>query len=158
MPAMARSPASPRPLRRSERALAYGLAGWAAEVVFTGAMGVLDRRTRDVRAEGHSYLWMGPIYALCACLYEPLRDSQRSQPWWRRAAAYAAGLTAGEYLAGMALKRLTGTIPWDYTGHTPLSVQGATRLDYIPVWAVFGLLLEHVDDVLRGAEIHTEAA
>ena len=47
-------------LSRSQRFLAYGLAGWCSEVVTTG----LRSRGRDGnwRLTGTTYLWMLPIY------------------------------------------------------------------------------------------------
>jgi uncharacterized membrane protein len=142
-----------RPLRRSERALAYGLLGWSAEVVFTAAQNLLHRQTRDARLAGHSYLWMAPIYGLCAVLYEPAHDLVRDRPVAQRAAAYAAAIMAVEYASGRLIRRATGVIPWDYTGRSPLAIRGAIRLDYAPVWAVAGMALERVDDALRSARL-----
>jgi uncharacterized membrane protein len=147
------SAARPRPLRRGERALAYGLLGWSTEVVFTAAQNLLHAETRDARLAGHSYLWMAPIYGLCAVLYEPAHDLLRHRPVARRAAAYAAGIMAVEYVCGRLIQRATGVIPWDYTGRSPLAVHGAIRLDYAPVWAAAGVALERVDDALRSARL-----
>jgi uncharacterized membrane protein len=147
------SAARPRPLRRSERALAYGLLGWSAEVVFTAAQNLLHRQTRDARLAGHSYLWMAPIYGLCAVLYEPAHDLLRERPIAQRAAGYAAGIMAVEYASGRLLHRATGVIPWDYTGRSALAIRGAIRLDYAPVWAAAGLALERADDALRSARL-----
>jgi hypothetical protein len=139
-----------RPLSRLQRGLAYGLLGWSAEIVFTAAQGVLDSRTRSARLMGHSYLWMLPIYGLSAFLFEPLHDTVRSRPAWQRAATYAAGITAVEYGTGMAIRRGVGLVPWDYTGKSRLALPGgAVRLDYLPLWALAGMALEHVDDRLR---------
>ena len=137
-----------RPLRRPERALAYGVAGWAAEVAFTGAKAALIRRDR--RARAHTYLWMLPIYGLAACGFEPLHDAVRSRPWWQRALAYSAASTAVEYATGVGLRRLTGLVPWDYSGRSPLALPGgAVRLDYLPLWGVAGLAFERLHDMLR---------
>jgi hypothetical protein len=143
-----------RPLSRLQRGLAYGLLGWSAEIAFTAAQGALDSRTRSARLMGHSYLWMLPIYGLSAFLFEPLHDVVRSRPAWQRAAAYAAGITAVEYAAGMALRRGIRLVPWDYTGKSRLVIPGgATRLDYVPLWAAAGMLLERVDDQLRSVSM-----
>jgi hypothetical protein len=147
-----------RPLRRAERAVAYGLLGWAMEVGFTGIGAVLDPKQRSWRLMGHSYLWMAPIYGSAAYLYEPVRDRLRGRPRWQRALAYGAGFIAAEYASGMALRRLTGTIPWDYTGHGPLVIHGATRLDYFPLWAGLGLLMEGLDDELRSIPLRRVTA
>jgi uncharacterized membrane protein len=147
------SPARLRPLRRGERALAYGLLGWSAEVVFSAAQNLLHRQTRDARLAGHSYLWMAPIYGLCAVLYEPTHDLLREHPIAQRAAVYAAGIMAVEYATGRLIHRVTGVIPWDYTERSPLAIRGAIRLDYAPVWAAAGIALERVDDALRSARL-----
>jgi uncharacterized membrane protein len=142
-----------RPLRRSERAFAYGLLGWSTEVVFTAVQNLLHRRTRDARLQGHTYLWMAPIYGLCALLYEPFHDLVRDRPLGQRAAAYAAAIMTVEYGAGRSIQRIAGVIPWDYTGRSPLAIHGATRLDYAPLWAAAGVALEHVDDALRAVRL-----
>lgn len=147
------TPSPPRRLRRLERAAAYGLLGWATEVVFTAIDGFARGETRDARLRGHSYLWMGPIYGLCAFLYEPVHDQLRERPASQRAVAYAAGILVIEYATGRLIGRATGVIPWDYTGRGRLVIHGATRLDYAPLWAAAGMALERVDDGLRSVRI-----
>ena len=142
-----------RPLRRGERAAAYAALGWSTEVVFTAVEGLLRARTRNARLQGHSYIWMAPIYAFCAVLYEPVHDAIRDRPARHRAAVYAAGFLAVEYATGRLIQRTAGVIPWDYSGRSRLSIQGATRLDYAPLWAAAGMALERVDDALRGARL-----
>jgi uncharacterized membrane protein len=142
-----------RRLRRHERATAYALLGTATEVVFTAVQATLHRSTRSARLQGHTYLWMPPIYALCAVLYEPLHDRLREAPAARRAATYAAGIIGVEYITGRLLERAVGLIPWDYRGTSPLQVHGATRLDYVPFWAVAGMALEPVDNALRSVRL-----
>ena len=135
-------------MTRWERALAYSLVGVAGEVAFTGARDSLLRR--EWRLAGHSFLWMFPIYGLSAYLFEPVHDLLRGRPLWQRAAAYSVGIMGVEYVAGMALRRGVGVVPWDYTGHGRFVLPGgATRLDYAPIWGAVGLALERVDDRLR---------
>jgi hypothetical protein len=142
-----------RPLTRAQRALAYALVGWSTEIGFTALEGLAHRRTRSARLQGHSFLWMAPIYGLCAVLYEPAHDLMRERPVAHRALAYALGILAVEYTAGRLIRRATGVIPWDYSGRSPLAIGGATRLDYAPLWAAAGVALEPVDDALRSARI-----
>lgn len=140
-------------MTRSQRALVYGLLGWATEVGFTGVQAVL-RRPRDLRLQGHSYLWMLPIYGLVAYLFEPMHDAVRNRPLWQRAITYAGGFLSVEYASGTALKRGVGLVPWDYTGRSRWVVPGgAMRVDYAPLWGIAGLALEHVDDALRAAPL-----
>jgi len=139
-----------RQLTRVERAVAYGVLGMATEVAFTGVRDAAGARTRTWRLRGYSYLWMLPIYGLIAVLYEPVHDRLRVAPLWKRAATYAAGFIVVEYASGTAIKRLTGAVPWDYTGESRFALPGGTvRLDYLPLWAAAGMLLERVDDRMR---------
>jgi uncharacterized membrane protein len=142
-----------RHLRRADRALVYAVLGTVSEVVFTATRAAARRSTRDARLEGHTYLWMPPIYASLAVLYEPLHDALRDLPVRQRAAVYAVGILAVEYVTARLIKRATGVIPWDYTGRSPLAIGGAIRLDYAPVWAAAGVALEHVDDALRSVRL-----
>jgi hypothetical protein len=143
-----------RPLARWERAVAYGMLGWAVEVAFTALQGVVDGSTRDWRLRGHSYVWMLPIYGLVAFLYEPLHDRLRGRSRWERGAAYAAGFMACELATGSAIRRAVGLVPWDYTDSSRFALaKGAVRLDYAPLWALAGLLAEPLDDRLRGLRI-----
>ena len=140
-----------RSLSRAQRALVYGTVGVAMEVVFTGVAQAFHRDRADWKLQGHSYLWMLPLYgALTAYAYEPVRDSLRNRPVPVRAAAYAAGTITLEYASGRLLKRTVGVIPWDYTGHGQfVRGGGATRLDYAPLWAVAGMVAERLSDRLR---------
>ena len=135
---------------RAQRAAVYALGGWCAEIAFTALQRSLDPEQRDWRLMGHTYLWMLPIYASLAVLYEPIRDRLRGTPVWKRACVYAAGFVGVEYASGMAIKATTGLVPWDYTGRGRLVIHGATRLDWLPLWAAAGLALEPVTDRIRG--------
>ena len=123
------------------------------EVVFTALQRAARPSTRTAQLEGHTYLWMAPIYGLCAVLFEPVHDRLRGQAPARRAVAYAAGILAVEYVSGRLIARLTGAVPWDYTGRSRFQLHGATRFDYAPLWAVAGLGLERVDDTLRSVRL-----
>ena len=136
-----------RGLRRWERALVYGVVGVGAEVAFTGLRDGVVRRSWGL--EGHSYVWMLPIYGLAAYLFEPAHDAVRVRSWWQRAAVYSVGIMGVEYSVGMGLRRLIGLVPWDYTDHGFVLPGGATRLDYAPLWAGAGLALERLHDVMR---------
>lgn len=130
------------------RGLAYGIAGWTAEVAFTGVkQGLRGER----RLEGHTYLWMLPIYGLAAPLFEPLHDRIRDWPTGLRAATYAAGIMSVEYASGWALERAIGVCPWDYSERARLHLHGYVRLDYAPLWATAGLALERMHDALNVA-------
>jgi uncharacterized membrane protein len=133
------------------RFLAYGLLGWAIEIVWSALHRALRRELPTPerwRLAGTTYLWMFPIYGSLVFLYEPLHDALRGTLWPLRAAVYAAGFLAVEYAAGWLLRRLTGACPWDYAGRARWQVHGLIRLDYGPAWALLGLALEPVHDFL----------
>lgn len=127
------------------RAAAYGIFGWCMEVFWTGLRSGLRG---DRKLEAKTYLWMFPIYALAAPLFEPVHDAVRRWPRPWRAALYAAGIMAVEYVTGWGLDRTVGQCPWDYSEETRFHVNGYVRLDYAPAWAVAGLILEQVHDRL----------
>ena len=129
-------------LRFSRRArfLAYGLAGWAVDSLFVFAH---TGRRRP------SSLLNVPVYGLAELLFEPAHDRLRQRPLVLRAALYGAGILGVEYASGRLLRRLVGHVPWNY-GRSRLSIDGFVRIDYLPLWAAFGLGLEVLHDLLVG--------
>lgn len=65
----------------------------------------------------------------------------------QRGAVHAAGVTGIEIVAGLAWRRRTGDVPWEY--RSGFTVRGVTRLDYAPGWAILGLAAERLDDAMR---------
>jgi hypothetical protein len=139
-------------MRRRSRFVAYGVGGWVFEILFTGVKG--PRRDGNLRLEGHTYLWMLPVYGSAAYLFEPLHDALRERPWWQRGLAYTTGFFAMEAASGSALQRLTGEVPWDYRRPrgrrttAPLNCRGLVRPAYAPAWFVAGLAFERLHDRL----------
>ena len=140
------------------RFVLYGLLGWAIEIVWTALGSTVGGAQRGWRLAGTTYLWMFPIYGLLAPLYEPLHDAIRAWPWPLRGLLYGLGFLAVEYAAGWLLRRLTGACPWDYTGRCRRHLHGLIRLDYGPLWALLGLALEPVHDLLVRLTPAIEAA
>ncbi len=140
------------------RFVLYGLLGWCIEIVWTALSSTVTRTQRGWRLVGTTYLWMFPIYGLLAPLYEPLHDAIRAWPWPLRGLLYGLGFLAVEYVAGWLLRRLTGACPWDYTGRSRWHLHGLIRLDYGPLWALLGLALEPVHDLLVRLTPAIEAA
>lgn len=132
----------------------YGLLGWSAEIVWTAGGRLLFEGGATGgrwRLEGRTYLWMFPIYGSIAFLYEPIHDLLRMTVWPLRATAYAAAFMLAEYASGWVLRRMTGVCPWDYALRehpARFQVNGLVRLDYAPAWALAGLALEPVHDLL----------
>jgi uncharacterized membrane protein len=139
-----------RHLSRAERFALYGVSGWATEIVFTAVT-----ENRDRKLQGHTYLWMLPIYGLTAVLFDPVHRRVAQRHVAARAAAYAATFIGVEYASGKLLRRLTGVCPWDYTGRSRFVVDGVTRLDYAPLWAAAGLGVEHLDKLFDRIRVAT---
>jgi len=128
----------------------YGLFGWCAEIVWTAMHDAIEAlaagRSIDPRLPGHTYLWMFPIYGVGGLLFEAVHAGVHSWPWMARGITYMIGCFAVEYASGWLIQRATGRIPWDYS-HRRWHVHGLIRMDYIPVWFIFGLLLERVQEL-----------
>jgi uncharacterized membrane protein len=122
--------------------LAYGIAGWCLEIVFTAACGAVAERDRRLR--GETYLWMLPIYGGGGLLMEELQRTLAPQvPRPIRAIAYLGAIYAIEYGSGRLLRRLLGQCPWDYQDRG-LNVDGLIRLDFMPFWYAAALAFEPV--------------
>lgn len=118
--------------------LICGLAGWAAEIVFTSLKSL---RSRDMTLKGNTSLWMFPIYG-SAALLAPLGRLLKNRPVWLRGAAYMSLIYSMEYLSGKLLSRHR-LCPWDYS-RCRYRVDNVIRLDFAPCWFVLGLLLERL--------------
>ena len=136
------------------RLLLYSLLGLVVEVVYTAVYGaaeaVVDKRPVDPKLTGHTYLWMLPIYGLGGLLFEQVYGAVLGWHWVARGLLYCVGIFLIEYLAGWVIEKLTGSVPWDYSRRR-WHVHGKIRLDYLPVWFVFGLFLEHATGWVHGA-------
>lgn len=148
-------------MKRSQRFLAYGLAGWCSEIVTTG----IRSRGRDGnwRLTGTTYLWMLPIYGVAAVLFEPAyaEARRRDLPWPVRGALWTAGIFAVEAASGEALRATTGEVPWDYSrprGRKPVPKhwRGLVRPSYAPLWFAVGLGMERLNGLLDRVEITPE--
>src|SRR5438309_7365760 len=143
------APARVSPLRR---AFIYGLAGLATELGFTG-----------LRGRPRTSLWLLPVYGLAAPVFEPLHDRLRGRAPGVRALVYGIGFPGAEYASGRLLRRLRGAAPWDYS-HARFHYDGLVRADYVPLWALYGLALERLHDLLgvrvlvAPDAVHREAA
>jgi len=88
---------------------------------------------------------MFPIYGLLALLYDPLHVFVAHLHFPLRAALYGMSFLLVEYLSATALAAALGSVPWDYNRSAPghrWNVKGYIRVDYLPIWAIAGLLLE----------------
>lgn len=134
----------------------YGIFGCFGELVWTSTSAPvlsLARRTSvDLRLPAQTYLWMFPIYGMGGLVFEQLHAGIEGWAWPLRGLVYMAFIFAGEYLWGWGIERLTGKVPWDYTG-ARFSVHGRIRLDYGPLWFVVGLITEWTERVVAGGAL-----
>ena len=134
--------------------LLYGLLGLVLEIGFTALSEVgsalLHRKPIDKKLQGHTYLWMLPIYGAGGLLLEEVHASIEVWPWLVRGLLYAGCIYGIEYLTGWMIEKITGVIPWDYSG-SGWHVHGKIRLDYLPIWFALGLLFEVVKGWVHAA-------
>jgi len=120
-----------------------GFLGVGVEIIHTAVGDHCKKRAVgiiDWTFQGHSSLWMFPIYGSLAIFF-PLGYRIVSE-WFLpiRACFYAAGIMIFEYCAGYVLHRYIGVRPWQYTDGWHLN--GYVRLDYFPRWMIFGVFVE----------------
>jgi hypothetical protein len=122
------------------RFLAYGIVGLGVEVVFTSVARAL--KSRDLRLQGRTYLWMLPIYGAGGLFLERLhaRLARRGLPPPVRALAATGVIYAIEYGTGSLLRGAVGECPWRY--ERGVTLRGYVRLDYAPYWYAAALLFE----------------
>lgn len=146
------------------RFMIYGMIGWAAEIAWTAGYELVSGTRKDplypkVRVKmtgterwkltGHTYLWMFPLYGLGGLAFEPCHALIRDWHWLLRGSVWTAAIFAVEYAFGKLLRGAVGRCPWDYS-YARWNVDGLIRLDYAPVWFLFGLGLEQVHDAVAG--------
>ena len=129
------------------RFLLYGFLGWSVEVFWSAIEDIWPMRKWDWRLKGQSTLWSFPIYGMAVFLFEPLHDAVRHLPWVARGMIYVAGIWIVEYAAGWILRRGVGVCPWDYTNYRH-HLKGLISWDYLPLWFIFGFVLEYMHDRL----------
>lgn len=127
----------------------FGLIGWIGEILFTGMGSII---AGSLRLNGHTYLWMFPIYGL-AIFLEPIYKQIRSSPWFIRGIIWAGIIFLVEYFSGLALKLAIGVCPWDYSTFSRFTEDGFIRLDYFPVWFLTGLAYEKINYFLNHIQI-----
>ena len=118
--------------------LAFGILGWTAEILYTGAKkSILER---DFKLMGHSSWWMFPVYGLAAFLYPILETYILNWPWWLRGLAYLLTIWSVEYVSAEIFKFVLRKPLWHYTGR--YSLHGNIKLVHAPSFFALGLFIE----------------
>ena len=115
-----------------------GIVGWCTEIIFTSLQSI---RKHDYRLLGVTSLWMFPIYGLASLLVIPYKFIQKYS-FLIRGAVYTFFIFLGEFLSGRLLTKFHAC-PWNYENY-PLNIKKVIRLDYAPLWFLFGLFLEKI--------------
>lgn len=118
--------------------LLCGIIGWCTEIVFTALQSL---RRRDFRLLGITSLWMFPIYGLGSLLLLPYKLIKNCS-LFIRGTVYTLCIFLGEFFSGQLLSKIHAC-PWNYE-KSRLNVKKVIRLDYAPLWFLFGLLLEKI--------------
>ncbi len=123
----------------------FGCLGITTEIFFTAITDLIEMfQSGNVnwKLQGKSYIWMFPIYGLAGIFFPILIKYFLKFHLILRMMIYATGILIVEFITGWLLDMLTGQCPWEYT--SGWHVLGYIRLDYFPLWALFGWLIERV--------------
>ena len=123
----------------------FAFLGVGVEIIFTSIFGHLKKRSIgeiDWSLRGQSYLWMFPIYGCLAVFFPMVRDIASEWNILFRGIFYGVWVLIFEFGAGLLLERCTGVCPWKYTNGW--HVRGYAKLDYLPLWMIFGLFVEWI--------------
>lgn len=121
----------------------FGMLGVTVEVCYTAIVDLMDMwgsETMNLSLKGVSYIWMIPIYGSASFLFPLGYNFIREWPRLLRYLMYAVGILVVEFITGFALEQITGRCPWEY--QTGWHIAGFIRLDYLPLWMMFGATLE----------------
>ena len=122
----------------------FGIVRIFGEIVFTSVKKSIGEKNIDF--QGHSSLWMFPIYGMAGFLVAPLYSNLSQFSILLRGFIYMVLIFAVEYGTGTILKKLPGNCSWHY--NSKYAISGLIRLDYAPVWFIAGLLMERLYIIL----------
>ena len=126
---------------RRRNFIVCGLTGWCIEVFFTAITSKDVKGNRDRKLEGHSSIWMFPIYGLASVIGD-IYPKIAKWPKLLRAFLYGICFITVEFISGNILTRFH-VCPWNYKGCI-FSIKDIIRLDFFPLWMLAGMLYEHI--------------
>lgn len=109
-------------------------------------MDMFSKGNVNWRLKGQSYIWMFPIYGLAGIFFPIVLKYIGHLNIFFRACIWGLGILGVEFIMGGILDLLTGQCPWEYT--TGWHIMGYIRIDYFPLWAGFGILIEQILSIL----------
>lgn len=124
--------------------VALACIGITNEIFFTAInLCVIDRYPDiDWSLQGITYIWMFPIYGIAGIAFPFIYKYINKLPFVVRMMIYGVGILVVEFITGGLLDFFTGKCPWHYT--KGWQIMGYVRLDYFPLWAIFGGLIERI--------------
>lgn len=138
----------------------FSCIGITGEIFFTSiysnVSSVVNGGNWNWSLQGRSYVWMFFIYGFASLFFPYAMNRMKSIPLIIRLLVYSAGIYIAEFLSGFLLEQLTGTCPWEYK--TGLHIMGYIRLDYLPAWMGFSLMLEKLSQFFIDLSLIPKAA
>jgi uncharacterized membrane protein len=122
----------------------FATLGVTTEIVFTASVAAIHSIKKDEKINwslmGFSYIWMIPIYGSAAFLAPLLLPHLEAFSLPLRMLIYGITILIVEYITGFVIRAITGRCPWHY--ESKWSVHNLIRLDFLPLWMLFGLVIE----------------
>lgn len=119
----------------------YGGLGITTEVFFTAIVDLINSGDfSDLSLKGVSYIWMFPIYGITSIVFPIGFEILKKLNRFLRYLSYGVGILIVELIAGFALEQMTGRCPWEY--QVGWHFGGYIRFDYLPLWMLFGAVIE----------------
>lgn len=126
--------------------LAFGCIGITTEIFFTAIsdaiIAIQEGQAINWRLIGQSYIWMFPIYGLAGASAPAIYGAVKQRHALVRWAFYGILILGVEFVAGALMHLTIGRCPWEYSAGW--HIMGFIRLDYYPLWAIFGIMLESI--------------
>ncbi len=119
----------------------YGGLGITTEVFFTAIVDLINAGNfDDLSLKGVSYIWMFPIYGITSIVFPIGFNLLKKYNRLLRYLLYGIGILIVELIAGFMLEQTTGRCPWEY--QVGWHFGGYIRFDYLPLWMLFGAMIE----------------
>lgn len=130
----------------------YVMFGFFMEVFFVMMSKFIDGKIRgkEIYLEGHTYLWMAPVYGILFIgIFEPVHALISNFDMVFRWVIWGVSFTFFEGLFGYIYDKILGFCPWDYSGSKwKVFKNGYTKWSLIPLWGIAGLIIEGYSTIL----------
>lgn len=125
---------------------AYVVFGLIMEVKFSAISKIADGdiTKEDKKMRGYVPLWMIPVYGiLLTFVFSPVYFLLlQNQHFIVRYISWAITFTLFEALSGFLYDKLLNVKVWDYSNDKTSILNGYTKLSFIPLWGIAGLIIE----------------